>query len=243
MKLFVRTSAFFAAVLIATGTIAGVGQANAQTNPLESQIRAILDANPEIVVNALNKHQANQQRMQADQLAASARPVAEALIKGDAEVATVGNPAGKPIIEFFDYNCGFCKRFHSETATPLLAAGDVKMILVHTPILGPGSERLAEFAAAANLQGKFEGAHHFLIQHNARDVAEADKLIPELVTAAGLDRAKFDRSLNDGAAKRQVEHNTRLSMTAGVAGTPMIYVNNQALPGAGPLAEIQRLLN
>src|SRR3546814_17086582 len=77
-----------------------------------------------------------QQRMQADQLAASARPVAEALIKGDAEVATVGNPAGKPIIEFFDYNCGFCKRFHSETATPLLAAGDVKMILVHTPILG-----------------------------------------------------------------------------------------------------------
>src|SRR3546814_15887114 len=95
-------------------------------------------------------------------------------------VATVGNPAGKPIIEFFDYNCGFCKRFHSETATPLLAAGDVKMILVHTPILGPGSERLAEFAAAANLQGKFEGAHHFLIQHNARDVAEADKLIPKL---------------------------------------------------------------
>src|SRR3546814_1314754 len=132
-------------------------------------------------------------------------------------VATVGNPAGKPIIEFFDYNCGFCKRFHSETATPLLAAGDVKMILVHTPILVPGSERLAEFAAAANLQGKFEGAHHFLSQHNARDVAEADKLIPELVTAAGLDRAKFDRSLNDGAAKRQVEHNTRLSMTAGVA--------------------------
>src|SRR3546814_14135235 len=84
MKLFVRTSAFFAAVLIATGTIAGVGQANAKTNPLESQIRAILDANPEIVVNALNKHQANQQRMQADQLAASARQVAAAMHKGEA---------------------------------------------------------------------------------------------------------------------------------------------------------------
>src|SRR3546814_14111991 len=67
MKLFVRTSAFFAAVLIATGTIAGVGQANAQTNPLESQISAILDANPEIVVNALNKHQAIQQRMTSEE--------------------------------------------------------------------------------------------------------------------------------------------------------------------------------
>src|SRR3546814_1302700 len=61
MKLFVRTSAFFAAVLIATGTIAGVGQANAQTNPLDSQIRAILDANPEIVVNALDKHQRSEE--------------------------------------------------------------------------------------------------------------------------------------------------------------------------------------
>src|SRR3546814_7016510 len=127
MKLFVRTSAFFAAVLIATGTIAGVGQANAQTNPLESQIRAILDANPEIVVNALNKHQANQQRMQPDQLTASARPLAEALIEGDAEVATVCNAAGKPIIEILDYNCGFRKRIHSEHATPLLATGEVKM--------------------------------------------------------------------------------------------------------------------
>lgn len=242
MKLLVRSSALLAAVVIATGTISSIGIAHAQ-NPLESQIRAILEANPEIVVNALNKHQSNQQRQQADQLAASARPVADALIKGDTQVATVGDPAGKPVIEFFDYNCGFCKRFHSETATPLLAEGGIKMILVHTPILGPGSERLAEFAAAANLQGKFEGAHHFLIQHSARDAAEADKLIPELVSAAGLDRAKFDRSLNDGAAKRQVEHNTKLSMTAGVAGTPMIYANNQAFPGAIPLTELKRILN
>src|SRR3546814_11310877 len=76
MKLFVRTAAFFAAVLIATGTIAGVGQANAQTNPLESQIRAILDANPEIVVNALDKHQAHTPRKPADQPPTSPPPVA-----------------------------------------------------------------------------------------------------------------------------------------------------------------------
>src|SRR3546814_18991322 len=103
------------------------------------------------------------------------------------------------------------------------------MILVHTPILGPGSERLAEFAAAANLQGQFEGAHHFLIQHNARDVAEADKLIPEHVTAAGHDRAKFDRSLNDGSAKRQLEQNHRLSISAGVEATHNIYVDKTQL--------------
>lgn len=241
MKFFVRSTALLAAVVIASGTIASLNPAHAQA-PLESQIRAILEANPEIVVNALNKHQANQQRQQAEQLATTARPIAEALIKGDTQVAVVGNPEGKPIVEFFDYNCGFCKRFHNETATPLLAAGDVKLILVHTPILGPGSERLAEFAAAAHLQNKFEGAHHFLIKHNARDAAEADKLIPELVAAAGLDRAKFDRALNDGAAKRQVEHNTQLSINAGVAGTPMIYANGQAMPGAVPLEDLKRIL-
>lgn len=242
MKFLVRSSAFMAAVVIAVTTIGAISPVNAQ-EVTESQIRAILEANPEIVVNALNKHQANQQRQQADQLAASARPIAEAIIKGDAQVAVVGNPNGKPVVEFFDYNCGFCKRFHTETATPLLAEGGVKLILVHTPILGPGSERLAEFAAAAHLQGKFEGAHHFLIQHGAKDAAEADKLIPQLISAAGLDRTKFDRALSDGAAKRQVEHNTKLSQTAGVAGTPMIYANNQAIPGAIPLAELKRILN
>lgn len=208
----------------------------------KEQVAAVLRANPELVLEALQAAQANQQKAQADQLLKSAKPVSQAIINGDAQVAFVGAANGTPIVEYFDYNCGYCKRFHTETAHPLVAEGKTKLILVHTPIMGPGSERMAEFAAAANLQGKFGPAHSFLMQKSSKSVEEANAFMAELVTAAGLDKAKFDKALADKSAKNQVNHNTELSRKAGVTGTPMIFANNQAIPGAIPLDALKRVL-
>lgn len=222
---------------------AGIAPAVAQNaNITADQVATILRENPEIVMQAIQAAQAKERDEQAQQLAASAKPIADAVIAGDKQVAFLGNADGQPVVEFFDYNCGFCKRFHSETATPLLAEGGTKLLLVHTPILSEGSSRLAEFAAAANLQGKFAPAHDFLMEHNASSVADANALKAQLIASAGLDEAKFEKALADGSAKSQVEHNSNLSKTAGVAGTPMIYANNQAIPGAIPLGALKQVL-
>jgi len=241
MKL--RTLSLALAAALASTAIGAAQPAIAQnTSITKEQVAAVLRENPELVVEALQAAQAKQQAAQTQALAASAKPVADQVIKGDTQVAFVGDPNGKPIVEFFDYNCGFCKRFHAETATPLLAKGGTKIFMVHTPILGEGSVRMAEFAAAANLQGKFAAAHFFLIKQSAHTVAEANALMPELIAAAGLDKSKFDKSLADGTAKAQVDHNDKLSRTAGVAGTPMIYTKGQAIPGAIPLTNLEQLL-
>lgn len=216
--------------------------ATAQTAVTKEQIAEILRQNPEMVLDALRAAQAKEQAAENERLAASMKPVAEKVIGGDPQVAFIGNPNGVPVVEFFDYNCGFCKRFHAETAQPLMAEGNVKLILVQTPILGEGSHRLAEFAAAAHLQGKFGAAHSFLITKSAKDASEANALIPELVQAAGLDKAKFDKALADGSATQRVAYNSDLSIKAGVSGTPMIFANNQAIPGAIPLDALKQVL-
>jgi protein-disulfide isomerase len=146
------------------------------------------------------------------------------------------------VIEFFDYNCGYCKRFSRGSVEPLVAAGDVRIDLVQTPILGPGSRRMAEFAAAAQLQGRFAQAHAYLIEQHAPTKADADALRPMLIRTAGIDPAKFDRALSDGTAARVVEHNADLAKRGGVTGTPLIYANGRVFRGYVDLETLRSAL-
>lgn len=242
MKLSFRHAALAALAMTAFSSTAAVVPAYAQS-VTEDQIIAILKKNPQLVADAMSAVQSRQQEDRVKQLLASAQPVSERIIAGDNQVSFLGNPKGKAIVEFFDYNCGFCKKFGKETGDPLLAKDpNVKIFMVHTPILGPGSERMAEFAAAAQLQGKFEKAHHFLIEQHAQSIDDANALIPQLVAAAGLDKAAFDKALSNGTAKAYVDHNNKLSQEAGVSGTPMIYANGQVAPGAIPLVNLEPML-
>lgn len=212
----------------------------------EAQIRSVLERHPDLVLAALNTLQQRQEKVQGAKLLATAGPVSEAIIAGDDQVAFLGNPRGQAIVEFFDYNCGFCKRFASDTAAPLLQTSrNVKLILVQTPILGAGSQRMAEFAAAARMQGQqaFYRAHEFLIAQHATTLESAEALRPQLVKSAELDQAAFDRAIADGSAKAVVDHNARLAQKAGVTGTPLIYVNGHVSAGAIDLAPLKAYLS
>ncbi|WP_162815087.1 DsbA family protein [Erythrobacter aureus] len=244
MKIINRLFCATAAVACASATVlVAASPANAHDAGVTAEeVAAILRENPEIVMEAMQLAQQKQREMETQALAARVAPVASTIFAGDKQVAFVGPEDGTAIIEFFDYNCGFCKRFSAETAKPLVAEGKTKIFLVHTPILGEGSVRMAELAAAANLQGKFAPAHNFLIENGAKTAAEADALIPQLIAAAGLDKRKFDKALADGSAKAQADHNAALAEKAGVAGTPMVYANGQAIPGAIPLGPLKQIL-
>lgn len=209
----------------------------------ERQIVDVLAKNPEIVQRAMLALQHQQQVEQAQQLLTAMKPVSERIIAGDGRIPFIGNPKGRPVVEYFDYNCGYCKKFSKDTATPLLAKNrNVRLNLVLTPILGPGSERMALYAAAAKLQNRFAPAHEFLIAQKAQTVAEAESFRARLIIAASLDKAAFDKALTDGSAKAIVAHNAKLAQQAGVTGTPMLYVNGAAAPGAISLPEIEALL-
>lgn len=235
----VMTAALSATALTAAIIVApAYAAANTTTT-----VAAAIAANPEMIGEALNALQARAAAAEQSKAEASLAPVARAVIAGDRMVGFVGNPkAAKHVVEFFDYNCGFCKRFSRNTVTPLANSGKVMIHLVQTPILGPGSRRMSEFAAAAMLQGRFAKAHEYLIEQHAPAAADADKLKPALIAAAGLDRVKFEKALKDGSAAKIVDHNAAISEKAGVSGTPMIYAGGRSFRGMTDLQTITSIL-
>lgn len=165
--------------------------------------------------------------------------VSKRILKGNRAVAAIGRTGAKDVIEFFDYNCGYCRQFTMGVVEPLVQSGRIRAHMVQAPILSPGSRRMALFAAAGMIQGRFQAVHAHLTRQHARTVEEADALIPGLLAYARLDERRFRRSLVDGSAERIVKENERLSAEAQVTGTPMIYVDGRISKGALSLEQVE----
>src|SRR6516162_6330905 len=110
----------------------------------------------------------------------------------DPEIPALGNPQGDlTVVEFFDYQCPYCKKLAPEIAQVLREDGNIRLILKDWPIFGPPSTSAAQLALAAKYQNKYEAAHDALIGATVK-LTDAD--IPELLAKAGVDvdKAKLD---------------------------------------------------
>jgi protein-disulfide isomerase len=206
---------------------------------VQDAMRELLIKEPELIANALQAAQSKQaQEAQAAQVAAAQAAVqAAGRAKIDPKVPSIGPDDGKMVVEFFDYNCGHCKNFASQTYVGVnTARKDVRWAFVYAPVLGEGSVRLAEFAAAAQLQGKFELVHHYLLaQQQSFTTAEAaDAIRKQLIAATGLDRARFDAALKSGEARAIIDHHRTFLEQAQLKGTPMIVTGTTYIPGFVP---------
>jgi protein-disulfide isomerase len=211
----------------------------------EEAVRALLDREPELVAAALDK--ANRKRRENEVRAHEEmmRPFAQQiLVNADGTYPAFGvDLPASTIVEAMDYNCSYCKRFHNETVKPLLAKGfRLRVKILWSPILGPGSRRMSELAAAAQLQGKFPAAHAFLIEQRAADREAADKLIPGLIAAADLNRVELMKALADGSAAKLVDTHEATTQKIAVRGTPALWVADRLVEGAISAEELEQQL-
>ena len=100
--------------------------------------------------------------------------------------------ATSPIVEYFDYQCPYCKKAAPELAQVVAEDGKVKLVLKDWPIFGPASTYAARMALAAKYQDKYEAAHEALIAAKAKLTEAA---VDDLLGKAGVDvpRASADR--------------------------------------------------
>ncbi len=152
-----------------------------------------------------------------------------------------GTDAPIMIIAFSDYECPYCKRGEEVIAEVMAKYGD-KVRYVHRDYPLPfhqNARKAAEAARCAGEQGKFWEVHDGLFKADAIN----DEKITELVTATGIDKAKYDACMTEGRTKTMIDEDMAAGSEVGVSGTPAFFVNGRLLSGAQPIDRFSAIID
>jgi protein-disulfide isomerase len=150
----------------------------------------------------------------------------------------IGNPDGDvTLIEFFDYNCHYCKQIFPELRALSEKDKKLKIIFKDLPILGPTSESSARWALAAQIQGKYFPFHQKLMEHKG---PFADGDLEGIAKNIGLDLAKAKKDVEGTEVLLQIERNRSLAGHMNFNGTPSFVVNEQAFSGVPNQEELTK---
>ena len=166
----------------------------------------------------------------------------EAQVLRDPDIPDIGNPKGDiTIVEWFDYNCPYCRKLAPELRQVVQDDGKVRLVLKDWPILGPVSKVAARMALAAKYQGKFEAAHEAMISVNSRIT---EPRIAELLSGAGLDmdRLKKDLDANAKAIDAVLARNNEQAQAFGFNGTPSFIVGKYRVPGVLSIDQFEQVI-
>jgi len=200
-----------------------------QKKQIEDIIKSYLVANPEIFLDVQNALEEKMEKQQAEKLkVAIADNAAEIYRAPDASVA--GNPNGDiTVVEFFDYNCGYCKRGLPDVIKLVETDPKVRVVFKELPILSKGSEEAAHVALAAKRQGKYWEIHKAMLGSKGHmDKAAALRVAEKL----GLDMDKLKADMNSPEVKTEIAQSEALAKKMGVNGTPHFLIGDRAIAGA-----------
>jgi protein-disulfide isomerase len=166
----------------------------------------------------------------------------EALVLRDPEIPVVGNASGDiTIVEYFDYQCPYCRKVEPELRQVVKDDGKVRLVLKDWPILGPVSVVAARMALASKYQDKFLQAHEALIGVNSR---LTEPRIRELLADAGIDVDRLTRDLatNAKAIDAILARNNDQATAFGFNGTPSFIVGKFRVPGVLTMAQFDQAI-
>jgi protein-disulfide isomerase len=200
-----------------------------QTRAIERIVKDYLVAHPELLLEMQGALEAKMAREEAEKTKGLVQSYAKELYrKADDPVA--GNPNGDiTVVEFFDYNCGYCKRGFGGIAKLIESDKNVRFVFKDLPIIRDESEGASRVALAAKRQGKYWEVHQALIKSKGTvNEAEALKAAEKL----GLDMAKLKADTASAEVKSEIEGVKALAQKMGINGTPHFLVGDKAIGGA-----------
>lgn len=202
-----------------------------QREATETIVREYLLKNPEIIREALIVLQ-QREELAKRQAAAAALKDREDELLHDPDSPIGGNPKGDiTIVEFFDYNCGYCKRVAPTVDALIKNDPNIRVVYKEYAILGPPSVLAAKAALAARRQGKYHEFHDALMKGGRAGQSSVQKIAARL----GIDHDRLKKDMEDPALDAMIRKNYRLADALGIAGTPAFVIGDQVVPGAiGP---------
>ena len=213
---------------------------------VERLLRDAIAKNPQILRGAivdLLKQRAGErsaQQQPTQQQPAAAHPNRSAEIASNAEAllrsprqVTLGNPNGDvTIVEFFDYNCGYCKRAAADLDALLTSDGKLRVVLKELPVLGPGSTEAAQVGAALRMQDP-SGQRYYDFHKRLMAERRVDRTIAIAAAKdAGADMPQLERDLQSPEIAATLEESSRLARALGITGTPSYVIGSKVVAGA-----------
>ena len=221
--------ASFAAAFIGVGIAVGIVGAQLITpHANDDQFRQFLLDNPEVIMEAVAGLEQREEaaRREAAQTAVRSNLAALQAPEG---AFVAGNPNGDvTVVEFFDYNCPYCRRVKPEMEALLAADPNVRVVYREWPILGEGSVFAARAALASRNQGKYEEFHWAMMQLKQR--AEEATII-RVAEDIGLDVAQLRRDMTAPEIEEHIQTSMRLAQSLGFSGTPSFVIGDSLAPG------------
>ena len=195
---------------------------------IKALVAETLRENPELVLEALQALEARQAEAQAA-TAASVLTKERTTLERDPNAPILGNPDGDvTIVEFFDYNCPYCKRAMPEVNALMADDTNVRLVLREWPILSEGSAFAARAALASRQQGKYAEMHDALMTMRGKVEAEA---VLRIAGEVGLDIEKLKIDMQSPEVEEHIATSMRLAEALGFNGTPSFVVGDQLIPG------------
>ena len=231
-----------AAAMLAIAALPARAQSfsDTQRSDIERILKDYLVAHPEVlqeVIDALEKRQSD---ADATKHREGVKQHSQALFYSPRQV-TIGNRQGDvTLVEFFDYNCGYCKRALSDMLNLMKEDPKLRVVLKEFPVLGPGSVEAAQVAVAVRMQDptgkKYLEFHQKLLGGRGQaDRAHALAVAKEI----GLDMARIEKDMTGDEAKATLEENMRVAEALGLNGTPSYVIGTEVVVGAVGLAALK----
>jgi protein-disulfide isomerase len=226
------TASLLAPLALGPSTSAALA-AEALSEDQEAAVRALvrdtLLDNPEIIAEALEVYQERQAAEQAERSRAAIAEHHDTLIEADAD-DVLGNPDGDvTIVEFSDYQCGYCKRVFPELLSVIESDGNVRLVIRELPILGPESVMAARAAVASRAQGLYPEFHTALM---AMKGGVSEVAVMQVAAEVGLDVDALRMDMADPDLDETFSRNISLAQTLGISGTPAFVIGPELVPGA-----------
>lgn len=210
---------------------------------LPALVQEVLMNDPEIIMKAMEKLQAQKERESQEKMAKAVEENAPAILKNPA-IPSYGASASKAdvtLVEFFDYHCGYCKHFLPELTKVVDADKKVRVLFVDYPILSEDSETAAKAAIAVNRldKSKYFEFHTALMKESGK--FDEARLV-EIAEKVGIDGDKLKKEMAKPEVRAMVEKNRDTARKIGIRGTPAIIIGKELIPGAMSADDLKKVI-
>src|ERR1700689_3748510 len=196
-----------------------------QRQEIEGIVKNYLLQHPEVMQDVMTELEKRQKAAEAEKNRAAVADNNATIFSSPHQVV-LGNPQGNvTMVEFFDYNCGYCKRALSDMLDLLKTEPNLKFVLKEFPVLGEGSVEAAHAAVAARMQyisgKKYIEFHQKLLGgRGPADKARALAVAKEV----GFDMPRLEKDMNSDAVKTTIDEGMKFADILGVNGTPSYVI-------------------